>query len=190
MNNPEQFQGNHEVAAEAREAAQERSQELLKSLETSGESSPESRHEKVESARHETEAAFSKEAGSERQGHEPSGFSRAIKRVTAQEKVAAYKETMTHIRQEMSSPARAFSKFIHNGTVEKASDAIGKSLARPNAILSGSTSALVLVSLVYVTAKIFGYPLSGFETIGAFVFGWILGVIYDYARTMISGRAQ
>lgn len=190
MSNPEQFHGNNEQGVEARDAANERSQELLKSLESSVEASPEAQREKIESARHETEAAFSKEASSEQRGHEPSGFSRAIKRVTAQEKIAAYKETMTHIRQEMSSPTRAFSKFIHNGGVEKASDAIGKSVARPNAILSGSTSALVLVSLVYITAKIFGYPLSGFETIGAFVFGWIIGIIYDYARTMISGRAQ
>lgn len=190
MSNPEQFHGNSERSAEAPQAAAERGKELLESLKASIETSPESQQEKIENARHETEVAFSKEAGTEKHGHEPSGFSRAIKRVTAQEKIAAYKETMTHIRQEMSSPARAFSKFIHNGGVEKASDAIGKSVARPNAILSGSTSALVLVSLVYITAKIFGYPLSGFETIGAFVFGWIIGIIYDYARTMISGRAQ
>ena len=190
MSNPEQFHGNSERGIEIHDAVGERSSELLKSLESAAESSPESQHEKVENARNETEAAFSKEGGSERSGHEPSGFSRAVKRVTAQEKVAAYKETMSHIRQEMSSPARAFSKFIHNGGVEKASDAVSKSLARPNAILSGSTSALVLVSLVYITAKVFGYPLSGFETIGAFVLGWVIGIIYDYARTMISGRAQ
>ena len=188
MNNPEQFHGNHEVAAEAREAAQERSQELLKSLETSGESSPESRHEKVESARHETEAAFSKEAGSERQGHEPSGFSRAIKRVTAQEKVAAYKETMTHIRQEMSSPARAFSKFIHNKAVDRVSERLASTVARPNAILSGAVAAFLFSLATLMIAKHYGYRLSGFEAIGAFVAGWLIGILYDFFKVMITGK--
>ena len=190
MSTPEHIHNHGEFGTEAIDAANERRSELLHNPEISVESSAESREKTIEHARHETEAAFSKESGSEHQGKESSGFSRAVKRVTSQEKIIAYKETMSHIRGEMSAPGRAFSAFIHNGGVERASDAIGKSLARPNAILSGSTSALVIVSLVYVTAKIFGYPLSGFETIGAFVFGWIIGVIYDYARIMINGRAQ
>lgn len=190
MSNPEQLHNSPELGVEVRDAASERSTELLRSLESSAENSPESQTEKIESARHETEAVFGKEQGSERHGQEPNGFSRAVKRVTAQEKLAAYKETMGRIRQEMSTPGQAFSKFIHNGGVEKASDAIAKSLARPNAILSGSTCALILVSFVYIVAKIFGYPLSGFETIGAFVFGWIIGIIYDYARMMLHGGSQ
>lgn len=190
MHNPEQLHNAIEHSPEVSDAAHERAQELLKSRESTVEHSHESQHEQIEHARHEAKAAFSQERGSEHQGHEPSGFSRAVKRVTTQERTVAYKATMRRIRQEMSSPARAFSTFIHNASVEKASDTIGKSLARPNAILSGSTCALILVSLVYIIAKIFGYPLSGFETIGAFVLGWLLGLIYDYARTMIGGRAQ
>lgn len=190
MNNPEQFKGSVERGTESHSAAAERSAELLKSAEKSVETSPERHAERVETARHETEAAFSREASSERSGHEPSGFGRAVKRVTNEERRAAYKETMDHIRTEMSAPARAFSKFIHQRNVERASGILGNTVARPNAVLSGSTCALIFVSLLYVIAKIFGYPLSGFETIGAFVFGWIIGLIYDYARVLITGRAQ
>lgn len=190
MNNPEQFKGSPERSAESRDAASERGSELLRNNERSAESSPEQQSERVEQARHETEAAFSRAASSERAGHEPTGLGRAVKRVTNEERVAAYKETMTHIRTEMSAPARAFSKFIHQRGVERASGILGNTVTRPNAVLSGSTCALVLVSLLYVVAKIFGYPLSGFETIGAFVFGWIIGLIYDYARVLITGRAQ
>lgn len=190
MNSPEQFQGSVEHGAESQRAAQERSAELLKSVENSVESSPEHQVDRVEKARHETEAAFSKEAGKEREGGEPSGFSRAIKRVTSEEKRAAYQQTMKRIRSEMSAPARAFSKFIHNRSVESASGILGNSVARPNAVLSGSTCALILVSSLYIVTRIFGYPLSGFETIGAFVLGWILGLIYDYAHTLVTGRTS
>lgn len=190
MNNPEQFKGSAEHGVESQQAAQERSVELLASAEKSVENSPEHQADRVETARHETEAAFSREAGRERDSGEPSGFSRAIKRVTSEEKRAAYKQTMKHIRSEMSAPARAFSKFIHNQGVERASGILGNSVARPNAVLSGSTCALILVSFLYIVTRIFGYPLSGFETIGAFVLGWILGLIYDYARTLVTGSTQ
>lgn len=190
MNNQEQLKSSAEHGIESQQAAAERAAELLKSAENSVESSPEQQTERVETARHETEAAFSREAGTEHAGHEPSGFGRAVKRVTSEERRAAYKQTMAHIRTEMSSPARAFSKFIHQRSVERASGILGNSVARPNAVLSGSTCALILVSLLYVIAKMFGYPLSGFETIGAFVLGWIIGLIYDYARALITGRVQ
>lgn len=190
MNNPEQFNSSAEYGAESQQAAGERGVELQKQQEKSAESSPEQHVERVESARHETEAVFSREASSERKGHEPSGFARAVKKVTHQERLAAYRQTMSHIRSEMSTPARVFSKFIHQRNVERASGILGNTVARPNAVLSGSTSALVLVSALYVIAKLFGYPLSGFETIGAFVFGWIIGLSYDYARTMMTGRTQ
>ena len=57
-----------------------------------------------------------------------------------------------------------------------------------NAILAGSFSAFVCVTAVYVIAKNYGYPLSGFETIAAFIIGWILGQAFDFMRTMITGK--
>jgi hypothetical protein len=41
---------------------------------------------------------------------------------------------------------------------------------------------------VYLIAKNLGYVLSGFETIGAFAIGWIIGVLYDYFRVMVTGK--
>lgn len=190
MSNPEQPQISPERSRQTQESAAERSAELLKNAEKTVESSPEGQAEQIKSARHETEAAFSREAGSERSGHEPTGIGRAIKRVTNEERQIAYKQTMSHIRSEMSAPARNFSKFIHQRGIERASGVLATSVARPNAILSGSTCALILVTSLYVLAKIFGYPLSGFETIGAFALGWALGLIYDYVRALVTGGAQ
>ena len=104
------------------------------------------------------------------------------------ERSASYKRTMTHIQSEMSAPSRAFSKVIHNKAVEKASDVAGATIARPNAILAGSIFAFVFTLATYLIAKHYGYQLSGFETIGSFALGWVVGLLFDYLRVMITGK--
>ena len=88
----------------------------------------------------------------------------------------------------MSVPARTFSKVIHNPTVEKVSDVVGGTAARPNAVLAGSVAATFMTLFVFLIAKQYGYRLSGFETIATFLLGWSIGLIYDYARLMLVGR--
>ena len=88
----------------------------------------------------------------------------------------------------MSAQSRAFSKVIHNPGVEKTSEALGSTVARPNAILSGAVFAFVLTLGVYLVARYYGYTLSGFESIGAFVLGWVIGIIYDFLKVMITGK--
>jgi hypothetical protein len=188
MSNPETLKSS-ESTVETQAAAAERSAEVQKSLERSGEKSPESQAERADDARKEAEAAFSKESGKEsRSGGEPTAM--AIRRVTKKEREASYEATMKQVRSEMGVAGRTFSKVIHAPVVEKSSEVIGSSFARPNAILAGSASALILVSLTYVIARTFGYRLSGFETIGAFILGWLVGLIYDYFRVMAFGKRK
>lgn len=104
------------------------------------------------------------------------------------ERESSFNTTMNEIRGHMTGPSRAFSKAIHNKTVEKASEAVGNTVARPNAILSGAVFAFILTLGVYLVAKNLGYPLSGFETIGAFVLGWVIGLVYDFIKIMVTGR--
>lgn len=188
-NNPEVFTGNQaETNSEIERAASERAAELQKTAENRVERSGEHQTEAIEKARSETqEALLSKERGGaeKKSGGEPSG--RIVRKVTKKDKEVVYQQTLKEIRTQMNAPSRTFSKIIHNRVVEQVSDIAGNTIARPNAIISGSTVALILVSLVYVIAKKYGYPMSGFETIGAFIIGWLIGVIYDYAKVTISG---
>ncbi len=108
--------------------------------------------------------------------------------VSKQQKKATYKKTMKHIQAEMPAAQRGFSKLIHNPVVEKTSEVLGSTVARPNAILSGAVVAFVLVLGVYLIAKHYGYVLSGFETIGAFIAGWAIGILYDFFKVMITGK--
>lgn len=174
----------------AREAAEARAEALRNKHERAGESG-ENTAEVLEKARAEAnEALHGKEKGSaeNKAGGEPGLV--AIKRVTKKEKEKQFDKTLDTIQSQMSAPARAFSKALHNKFVENTSDAIGASVARPNAILAGSLGATILVIAVYALAKNYGYPLSGSETIVAFVAGWVLGIVYDYFKAMISGSSR
>ena len=100
---------------------------------------------------------------------------------------AVLKKQLKHVQDELSPASRAFSKVIHNKAVEKTSEALGSTIARPNAILYGSLFAFVFTAGIYFWAKHYNYPLSGFETIGSFIIGWLFGLIVDYIRLMVTG---
>jgi hypothetical protein len=108
--------------------------------------------------------------------------------ISKKEKTASYKKHMKQVQAELPAPERAFSKIIHAPVIEKTSEFIGGTVARPNAILSGAVVAFFLVLVVYLVAKNFGYVLSGFETIGAFIIGWVIGILYDYFKVLVTGK--
>lgn len=111
-----------------------------------------------------------------------------LTRTAPKDKVSAYKKTMHEVERHLSPVQRSFSRFIHHPFVEKTSEVVGSTIARPNAILAGSVCAFLLTLSVYIIASKYGYPLSGAETIASFAAGWLLGQIFDYLRVMITGK--
>ena len=107
--------------------------------------------------------------------------------ISKKEAAANYKHTMKEVRKELPPASRAFSKFIHNKAVERVSDAVGSTVARPNAILTGSIAAFVFTLGIFLLARYYGYPLSGTETIAAFALGWMVGLLADYLRLEFTG---
>lgn len=100
----------------------------------------------------------------------------------------SFKTQMINIQADLGPGSRLISKFIHLQPIEKASDVIGSTLTRPNAMLYGSICAFVTITLLYFVARYYGYKLSGFETIAAFCVGWLLGVVSDYLSTLLRRR--
>ena len=163
----------------------ERAPEILdRKTERAGES-PEEVEKNIEKAREEV----NKEAIS---GREVSGGEKKQKNEdtspTFRSRKESYDHTMKTVRSELSAPARAFSKVIHNPVVERTSEVVGSTVARPNAILSGSIFAALAVLGLYLVARYYGFALSGFETIGAFIVGWAIGIVFDLLRGMITGK--
>lgn len=103
------------------------------------------------------------------------------------ERAQAYDRIMSDARGHMTPASKTFSSFIHAPVVEKTSEVVGSTVARPNAILAGSVFAFLLTLAVYLVANYFGYPLSGSEAIAAFIFGWIFGLTFDYFKAMATG---
>jgi len=184
MNTPEQLPRSPEAAEKPKDL--ERAPEVL---DRKGEVTPESKNEherNVEKAREEA----NKEAisGRENSAGEHKRTEPVHTRTLPRSRDESYKMTMKRVQSEMSAPARTFSKIIHNKAVERTSEVIGSTIARPDAVLSGSVFACVLVLGVYILARTNGFSLSGFETIAAFIVGWILGIIFDFLRAMITGK--
>lgn len=193
----EEFHGNHaEKGIENKELTQEQLEkhtELEAAHEKAAEkSSIESGERSEAKARHEAlEKAVSVEAGSAEKKRKEGSKAPANRRhgvVSKKERANSYKKHMETIQSELPPVQRAFSKVIHNPAVEKASEVIGSTVARPNAVLAGAIVAFFAVLGVYLVAKHFGYALSGFETIGAFIAGWIIGMLYDFFRVIFTGK--
>lgn len=189
-NNPENLQNGPESGIELSESAAEQLEKLAKSPERSVELSPRDAEAAAERARVEAlESAVSVEAGGkERNNAGEQTTARRRDPVNKKQKEASFKRQMKDVQAELSPASRVFSKVIHNRAIEKTSDILGSTVARPNAILAGAVTAFILTLAVYVVAKNIGYSLSGFETIAAFVIGWTLGIIYDYLRVIITGK--
>jgi uncharacterized membrane protein AbrB (regulator of aidB expression) len=110
------------------------------------------------------------------------------KKATKNERKVAYKKTLKSIQKDMNPASRTFSKVIHNPVVEKTSEVVGNTVARPVPIFTGALSALILTAVVYLVAKHYGYLLSGFEWIATFIVGWVIGLLIDWIRVAILGK--
>lgn len=182
LQSPENKEQSHEALDAARS---ERSAELEKNRERAAEQAPEQSLEKSRRDALEAASKAEKKAKAEKAPAEKRRDTPAERR--ARQK-ASFNATMKDAQSHMSAPSRTFSKVIHNKAVEKTSEAVGSTVARPNAILAGSMAAFILTLAIYLIAKYYGYPLSGFETIAAFAIGWAVGLLIDYLRIMITGR--
>lgn len=182
LNSPENKEQSHEALDAAR---QERSAELESNRERAAEKAPESDLEKSKQEALEAASKTEKKAKSEEAPAEKRKDTPAQRR--ARQK-ASFNVTMKDAQAHMSPTSRTFSKVIHNKVIEKTSEAVGSTVARPNAILAGSMSAFLLTLIIYIVAKYYGYPLSGFETIAAFIIGWAVGLLIDYIRIMVTGK--
>lgn len=188
MNSPEQTKFNHEQAnlQALEQAGDKRREELRQNHEQTPEKQPADNPERIKDEAIEAAARHEKEPVTVERAESPAERRRGP--MSRSQRDMAFNASMKEIQTHMSASGRAFSKVIHNKAVEKTSETVGATFARPNAILSGAIFAFIFTLGVYLVAKNFGYPLSGFETIGAFFLGWIVGLCYDFLRVMITGR--
>lgn len=171
--------GEHKTTEVGHEAAR-RSKELT---EDTTEISPTENKERVAEAHREAlEAAKETEQlETQKENHITDEFEPPA---SSKKREQSFRQTMAHIQKEMPKGQQVFSKIIHRPIIEKTSDVVGSTIARPDSIITGSLCAFLAVLALYLVARHNGFSLSGFETIGAFILGWIIGVLFDLARAI------
>jgi hypothetical protein len=183
MNN-EQQPKNYEHAAPTPESTQDH-ERLKRDLERAAELSRD-KEQSPDSVRHEIEQIKVEQEKKTEKQVAPASAERPISTKKTRQK--AYNTILKQTQGELSAPSRAFSKLIHNPVVDKVSEVFGSTVARPNAILAGAAFSFLLTLAIYLIARMNGYPLSGTETIAAFIGGWGLGLIFDFFKIMITGK--
>lgn len=189
MEDLDKSENSPEIKIGSPEAAREQQEKLANSSENAVESARDADMTAERATEAAMKTAISVEAGGKEKAKttEPSAAKRRGS-ISKKQKETSFKRQMKEIQSKEPPVSRVFSKVIHNKVVEKTSDIVGSTVARPNAILAGAVTAFLLTLIIYVTAKIIGYQLSGSETIAAFIIGWVLGIVYDYLKVVVTGK--
>ena len=165
-------------AGELEKSASEVERSAAEKLKERAERAVEQQHESIDEAHRE---ALEQAETSQTAETEKPAASETPRQITKADRTNSYRKTMEKMQSELPPASRTFSKVIHNPAIEKASEAIGSTVARPNLIIAGALGAIASV-IVYFIARRYGYVLSGSETIILFICGWVIGAIVEYAR--------
>lgn len=96
--------------------------------------------------------------------------------VNKQLKDLAFARALTRTRKKLSVPSRVFSKIVHTQSIDRSSEFIGKTIARPTSMLSGAMLAFIGTSaLLWITRK-YGYEYNYLVVILLFACGWAIGL--------------
>lgn len=167
-------------SAEAREQLDGIGEKLRNSAEKSREKE-DSNKEKLEARKSIDTLAIS---GKEKA---PSGSEQKQQRqaVSSAHKRQTYEATMKRVEAQLPNYQRTFSRFVNNPRVDRVSNVVGRTIARPSGIVGGGLFAVVgLLVLTYYANEI-GFALSGTEFILLLVAGWAIGIVLDLVLTTV-----
>jgi hypothetical protein len=91
----------------------------------------------------------------------------------------SYKEELAKIQNNLKGTSKAFSKFIHNKSIEQISEVGAKTIARPSGLLGGSIVTFFGSLVVFWMAKYNGFSYNFSVMIILFVGGFLLGSILE-----------
>lgn len=103
-------------------------------------------------------------------------------------KADAYNKTLRRIRGSLSAPNRAFSRVVHNRTVESISNVSAKTVARPSAFLGGSAGALIGSTVLLYMAKHYGFTYNYTVFLVLFVGGFAVGLLVELVFRLLFRR--
>lgn len=100
-------------------------------------------------------------------------------RITAMDKQRAYSHTLKHVQRRLGKTSRRFSRFIHQPAIERASESLERTVARPSGILGAGLTAALGLSVMSYFARRHGFSLSGSELALFLAAGWTAGLLAE-----------
>lgn len=88
----------------------------------------------------------------------------------------SYKHTLQQIQHQLPVVERLFSRVIHRPAIEKSSELIGKTAARPSGILTGGIMAFLGSSTLLYMSRHYGFEYNYFVFLALFLGGFVLGI--------------
>jgi hypothetical protein len=153
------------------QAAQERREELKANPEQTAEQSPDRRAEAAREIIHKsTEVQPNPEPANA--AEKPS----LRHRLPVFNPDVNYAHTMASLQHKLAPVSRRFSRLIHTPAIEKTSEALEKTVARPSVINGALWTALLVGGTFYIIARTYGYALSGSEILFSFLAGGLIGI--------------
>ena len=100
-------------------------------------------------------------------------------------KAKAYKTGLKRLRSRLSPAKRGFSYFAQSRIIDDLSNFLGRTLARPIPLLSGSVVALLGTLVTVYLAKHYGYSYNYFLIVYFFIAGYLLELLVEILIILI-----
>ena len=81
------------------------------------------------------------------------------------------------MQRKLPEIGRALSRVIHTPAIEKTSEVLETTIARPSVMLGSTWTVLIVGTIFYLGARHYGYSLSGSELLFSFLVGALLGLV-------------
>jgi hypothetical protein len=180
----QEHQPDHEARAERSENLSSLGHERLEQLRSNPEHETDSSEQRAEAAREAIQKAEHKSEpepapAAPKQHHRPLTLDHRNN----------YQQTLHSLQRHLSPVSRRFSNVIHNSIVERASEGLEKTVARPSVTAGTTWTALIVGATFYFTARNYGYMLSGSELLFSFVVGALIGVLVEALWRALFRRA-
>jgi hypothetical protein len=92
---------------------------------------------------------------------------------------ANYSDTLGSVQNRLSPGSRTFSKIIHAPAVEHSSELLERTIMRPSVVMGTTWTAFIVGLIFYLTARYYGFKLSGGEMLLALFGGALLGLTLE-----------
>lgn len=105
-------------------------------------------------------------------------------------KADAYKQALKRVRSGLNVPERTLSRIVHQKTVESVSNAAGKTVARPSALLGGGVGAFLGSAVLLYLSRHNGFTYNYTVLFVLFVGGFFAGALVELViKTLFRKRS-